>query len=289
MRLLILTAALLGSAGAAPLKVLGTFTVISDLVKQVGGARVEVTSLVPPNGDTHTYEPSTGDIRKVADARLIFENGAGLEHWFAKLQGSVGPQTREVVLSDGLPKGTLEEDGAAVEDPHLWWNPQNVVVYVQKIRDALSAADPAGKTFYANSAAAYIARVRAADARAKALIATLPPQRRVLVTNHDALGYFARHYGFRVLGEVIPSLGTEQEPSAQASAKLIDALRAQKVRAIFTENTVNPRLARAIGQESGARVAPPLYTDALGAPGSAGDTYLRALAYNVKTIVDALK
>lgn len=287
-RPLLLALLLCGTAHAAPVKVVTSFSILADLVRSVGGSRVSVTNLVPAGGDTHGYTPSTGDIRKLAGARLVFENGAGLENWFGKLRPSL-QGAREVVLSDGLKKFSFVENGQTVTDPHLWWDPRNVVAYVDKIRDALSQADPAGKALYASNAARYVAQLQAADAAAQQLVSTLPAARRKLVTNHDALGYFARRYGFTVVGEVIPSLGTEQEPSAQDLVRLIQAVRAQGVRAIFTENTFNNKLARTVSQETGVKIAPPLYTDALGPKGSAGDTYLKALAYNVRTIVTALK
>lgn len=276
-----------GVAGAAPLKVVGTFSIVSDMVQNVGGARVQVTNLVPAGGDTHTYAPATGDIKKVAQAQLIFQNGAGLENWFGKLRPATSAQV--VALSDGLQKGSLVEDGQAVPDPHLWWDPRNAAAYAGKIRDALSKLDPAGKSYYAERTNTYVQQIISLDSYANKRVAELPQPRRKLVTNHDALGYFARRYGFAIVGEVIPGLGTEQEPSARDSARLIQAIRKQSVRAIFTENTVNPRLAQTISQETGVRIAPPLYTDALGAPGSAGDTYLKAFRYNVDTIVGALR
>ena len=287
-RALLLGVLLAGTAGAAPVRVVTTFSILADLVQNVGGDRVSLANLVPPGGDTHTYEPSTGDIRTVADAQVVFENGAGLESWFVKLRPSA-QNARLVLLSDGLKKQSFVEDGQTVTDPHLWWNPENVVAYVGKIRDTLTQLDPAGRALYASNAARYVAQVRAADAAAKQVIATLPTANRKLVTNHDALGYFARHYGFMVVGEVIPSLGTEQEPSAQDTVKLIQAIRAQRVRAIFTENVINNKLAQTISAETGVKVAPTLFTDALGPKGSAGDTYLKALKYNVATIVKALK
>lgn len=280
-------ALLTGVAGAAPLKVVGTFSIVSDMVQNVGGSRVQVTNLVPVGGDTHTYAPATGDIKKVAQAQLIFQNGAGLENWFGKLRPAT--QAPLVTLSEGLQQGSLVEGGQTVPDPHLWWDPHNAAAYAGKIRDALSKLDPAGRTYYAERTSKYVEQISQLDRYAQKRVAELPAARRQLVTNHDALGYFARRYGFTVVGEVIPGLGTEQEPSARDSARLIQAIRKQNVRAIFTENTVNPRLAQTISQETGVRVAPPLYTDALGAPGSAGATYLKAFKANVDAIVGALR
>nr|WP_245557641.1 zinc ABC transporter substrate-binding protein [Deinococcus peraridilitoris] len=284
---------------APPLKVVGSFSMVSDMVRTVGGTRVQVTNLVPVNGDTHSYQPSTGDIRAVAGARLIFQNGAGLENWFDRLRQSAAPSARVVTLTQGLKLRAAEEHAGEDEehaeaghgefDPHAWWDADHAVSYVGRIRDALTQADPAGRTTYANNARTYIAQIQALDAYARKRVAELPKAQRKLVTNHDALGYFAHRYGFTVVGEVFPGRGTEQAPSAQDTARLIRAIKAQGVKAIFTENTVNARLAQSVSRETGARIAPPLYTDALGQPGSAGDTFLKAFRYNVDTIVNALK
>lgn len=289
---------LLGTAAAqsAPVRVVTTFSVLGDFARVVGGSRVSVTTLVPANADVHTFQPSTGDIRKLAGARVVFQNGAGFETWFSRLRSALDTKTRVVSLADGLTLRAADdhghgdhEDDHGDKDPHAWWNPENAVRYVNKMRDTLTALDPAGRAVYANNAAAYAKQLRALDAYAKRQIATLPAARRQLVTNHDALGYFAARYGLRLVGEVFPGRGTEQEPSARETARLIDAIRAAGVKAIFTENTVNPRLAQNIARETGAKIAPPLYTDALGARGSKGDTFLKAFRYNVDTIVSALK
>lgn len=302
----ILSLALLSAAGVSlaqtqtnsPLRVVATFSIAADMVRNVGGTRVQVTSLVPANGDTHTFQPSTGDIRTVANARLIVQNGAGLESWFGRLRGNVNAGATVVTLTEGLKlragEEHAQEEHAEEEehggfDPHAWWNADHAAAYVGKIRDALTKADPSGRGVYANNARAYIAKIREMDAYAKKKVGELPPAARKLVTNHDALGYFADRYGFTLVGEVFPGRGTEQAPSAQDTAKLIGAIKRAGVRAIFTENTVNPRLAQSIARDTGAKVAPPLYTDALGERGSAGDTFLKAFRYNVDTIVNALK
>jgi ABC-type Zn uptake system ZnuABC Zn-binding protein ZnuA len=162
-------------------------------------------------------------------------------------------------------------------------------LYVRNIQHGLSSADPAGATTYKANADRYARALTELDAWAKKEISSLPVDSRKLVTNHDALGYFAERYGFQVIGDVIPSLGTEQEPSAKALAQLSSMIRSQRVKAIFTENTVSKKLAETIAGESGAKIAPPLYTDALGPIGSSGETFLKAFRYNIKTIVGALK
>lgn len=286
-----------GLASAQGLKVATSFSIIEDLVKNVGGSRVSITNFVPRDGDTHTYQPGTQDVKNLADARLVFVNGLGLENWFSPLLKSAASKARVVTLSDGLKprkledtqQGEVHKDEHGEFDPHLWWNPVNTIAYVRTIQIALSDADPAGAASFKTNADRYARTLADLDAWAKTQVARLPAASRKLVTNHDALGYFAARYGFRVIGNVIPGYGTEREPSAQETARLITAIRRERVKAIFTENTLNARLAQTISSETGAKIAQPLYTDALGPVGSAGDTFLKAFRYNVTTIVNALR
>ena len=290
LTLLLLSAA---AAQSAPLRVVTTFSILGDFTRAVGGTRVTVSDLVPANADAHTFQPSTGDIRKLTGARVVFQNGSGFEPWFGRLRNAVDKNTRDVALTDGLTLRHVSDghghDDHEDHDPHAWWNPENAVRYVNKIRDTLTALDPVGRPIYTKNAAAYVKQLRELDVYAKRKVAGLPAARRLLVTNHDALGYFADRYGFRIVGEVFPGRGTEQEPSARETARLIDAIRGAGVKAIFTENTVNSRLAQNIARETGAKVAPALYTDALGPSGSKGDTFLKAFRFNVDMIVGALK
>ncbi|ADV68124.1 metal ABC transporter solute-binding protein, Zn/Mn family [Deinococcus maricopensis] len=294
-RALPLLALLAGAAHATPLPVTATNSIIADFVRSVGGARVNITTLVPVSADAHTFQPGTREVRALASSTLAFQNGANLEPWFARLRSSAAPTLKVITLTDGLKLRAATEldehddhDGDHA-DPHAWWDVTNAAAYTRKVRDALIQADPAGRATYTNNAQKHLKALQAADAYAKATFAKLPAAKRQLVTNHDALGYFAARYGFRVIGQVIPGLGTERDPSARETATLITAIRKAGVRAIFTENTVNARLAQAIARDTGARIAPPLYTDALGPAGSAGDTFLRAFRSNVDTIYRALK
>lgn len=279
----------LGVAQAQSLKVATSFSILEDFVKNVGGNRVSITNFVPRDGDAHTYQPGTQDVRKLADAQLVFINGLGLEAWFERLLKNAAGKAKIVTVSDGQKPRQFVEDGKRVDDPHMWWDLTNAVGYVRNIQRALSEADPAGATTYQANADRYARALVDLDAWAKKQLAALPITSRKLVTNHDALGYFADRYGFLVIGDVIPSLGTEQEPSAKAMAELSSTIRAQNVKAIFTENTVSRKLAETIARESGAKLAPPLYTDALGPIGSSGETFLKAFRSNVTTIVEALK
>jgi zinc/manganese transport system substrate-binding protein len=289
--LLVLVGVMLStSVGHAQLRVATSFSILEDLVKNVGGSRVTITNFVPRNGDAHTYQPTTQDVKNLSKARLVFVNGLGLEAWFQKLLQNAAGQAKVVTVSSGLKTRTLsvgEERGEI--DPHLWWNLQNVIGYVKNIQVALGAADPSGKAIFSANAARYISALQGLDTWTVKEVQKIPVQNRKIVTNHDAFGYFAARYGFQIIGNVIPSFGTESEPSAKETAALIDSIRKNGVKAIFTENTVPPKLAGQIAAETGAKIPPPLYTDALGNIGSAGDTFLKAFKYNVTTVVSALK
>jgi len=282
------------SVAAAPLPVAASTSVIADFVKVVGGNRIALLTLVPANADTHTYQPTTRDVQKLSQSKVLFVNGASLEPWLPKLIGSA-PGVKVVTLTNGVKlrkASELVSEGVAPEgnfDPHAWWNPLNVSVFVKTIQTELTRLDPAGKAVYAANASAYQKQLAALDASARMQFAIIPVAQRKLVTNHDALGYLAQRYGFTVVGQVIGGLSTEREPSAQELARLVKGVRASGARAIFTENTVNARLAQALSSETGVKIAPPLYTDALGAPGSDGDSYLKAFRHNIGVLVTALK
>ncbi|MFN3266063.1 MAG: metal ABC transporter solute-binding protein, Zn/Mn family [Deinococcales bacterium] len=302
MRLiLIFVVFLFSSLAHAQLQVATSFSILEDLVKNVGGTRIKVSSIVPRDSDTHSYQPSAQDIRVLAAAKVVFVNGMGFEGWFSKLAKNANSQAKIIELSKGLSALPLNGEGHDEEDhdeaghnhgefdPHLWWNPMNVVQYVYRIRNALVAADSKGKDTYWSNASRYARDVANLDAWAKLEVAKIPANNRKIVTNHDALGYLAKRYGFKVIGTVIPGGGTERAPSARETADLIRLIRREKVKAIFTENVVNAKLAESIAKETGAKIAPSLYTDALSVVGSSGDTYLKAFRHNISTLVAALQ
>ncbi len=291
MKILIILLALISSSSlAAPIKVVTSFSIIEDLVQNVGGKLVNVTNFVPRNGDAHTYQPTTQDVRALGDAKIVFVNGLGLDGWFEKLAKNAGSKAKIVALSSGLQTQKISVGDETGEiDPHMWWNLQNTISYTKKIATTLAQADPTNSSSYQKNTAAYIKTLQRLDAWAKLELQKIPVNNRVLVTNHDSLGYFATRYGFKILGTIIPSGGTEREPSAKETAKLIDAIKANKIRALFTENTLNPKLANAISSDTGVKIAPPLYTDSLGIKGSSGESFVKAFRYNVTTIVNALK
>jgi ABC-type Zn uptake system ZnuABC Zn-binding protein ZnuA len=278
-----------------PIAVVATFSILGDLVQNVGGDAVDLTTIVQPGADAHTFEPVPQDADALAEADVIFANGLEFEPWLEDLYEAAGSGAAVVVVTDGiapLPAGGLAEEDEAEHgefDPHVWHDVANAVVIVESVRDALVAADPAHAAVYEANAQAYLARLQELDAWVVAEVAKLPEDRRKLVTSHDTFAYFAARYGFEVVGTALGAPSTEGgDPSAEEIAALVDTIEAAGVPAIFAENVSNPALMEAIAAEAGVALAPTLYTDALGEPGSDGDTYERMIRANVTTIVTAL-
>ncbi|HEX6288086.1 MAG TPA: metal ABC transporter substrate-binding protein [Herpetosiphonaceae bacterium] len=288
------------ATGSSAVNVIATTSIIADLVKNVGGERVNVHVLLPPGTDPHTYAPTPSDVQAIAEAQIVFENGLGLEAWLEELTRNAGGSRPIVAATQGitpLASGDehadegkhADEDEHAEGDPHMWFDVQNTMRYVENIRDGLKQVDPASGSAYDANAAAYIEQLRQLDAEIVAQVAGVPAERRKLITNHDTFGYFAKRYGFEVVGNVFEGVSTEQEPSAQQIAQLVRLIEEQRVPAVFTENTVNPRLAEQVASEAGVKVVTTLYTDALGPAGSEGDTYIKMMRFDVRQIVEALK
>jgi ABC-type Zn uptake system ZnuABC Zn-binding protein ZnuA len=288
----------------APVQAVASFSILGDLVENVGREAVEITTLIGPGVDAHTYDPAPADLVVLAEADVIFENGLGFEPWLDQFFASAQPPGARVIVTEGItPRAAGENDDHAGEeqpeqdggqehgqyDPHVWHDVANVIVMVGNIRDALVAADPARAQLYEANAAAYIDELNALHASIREQVDTLPAERRKLVTSHDTFGYFAAAYGFEVLGTALGSLSTEAgDPSARDIATLITEIEDAGVPAIFAENVANPDLMESIAAEAGVKLAPPLYTDALGPPGSPGETYIGMMRSNVATIVTAL-
>jgi zinc/manganese transport system substrate-binding protein len=281
------------------LQVVATFSVLGDLVKNVAGDAAEVVTLVGPDGDTHTFEPTPQDGVAIADADVLFENGVGLEPWLDKMYASSRSKAPRVVVTKGLElrEGECHHSPAEKEkphehedDPHVWHDVLNAVHMVQVIRDRVAEIDPAHADQYKANAAAYLERLNGLHRWVEETVSTLPKDRRKLVTSHDTFGYFAERYGFKLVESALGSVSTEAaDPSAADFAKLVGTIKAAKVHAIFAENVHNPKLMERLAREAGVTMAPPLYTDALGQPGSSGDTYEKMVRHNVTTIVSALK
>jgi ABC-type Zn uptake system ZnuABC Zn-binding protein ZnuA len=275
-----------GSANSAQgaLKVVTTTTVFADIVQNVGGSRVAATSIIPPGVGPEDYEPKPDDARKLANAKLIVSNGVGLDDFLDRLLASgTGGQTPQLVLGDGIP--TLTENGE--QNPHFWLDPSLVKqYYLPKIAAKLTDVDPTGKATYDANARTYGVTLDSLDAELKAKIATIPEANRKLVTFHDAFPYFARHFGFELVGVILENVG--QEPTAAELAALVDKVKATGVKAVFSEAQFSPKLSETLAQEAGiSQVVTSLYNDALG-PAPA-DSYLGLMRWNVDQIVKALQ
>ena len=272
---------------AAPgrLPVVATFSVLADLVQNVGGDGIALTTLVPPGADTHTFEPSPRDSVALVDSTLVFENGLAFEPWLDDMFAASGSAARRVVASEGL---DLIAVGEGELDPHVWQDAGNAVRMVERIRDALAEADSANAETYRANAERYLAELRELDAAIVAQVEALPRERRKLVTSHDTFGYYARRYGFDIVDTAMGSSTEEDEPSAAEIGQLVEEIKAAGVPAIFAENVANPRIMEQIAREAGVELGPPLFTDALAENGE-GATYLDMMRYNTTTIVTALQ
>ncbi len=272
------------------LKVVATFSFLGDLVKNVGGDKIDVRTLVGPNGDTHEYEPTPSDAAKLADADVICEVGLEFEAWLNGLYQSSASKAMRVDTSEGVKTRTFVENGKEETDPHIWQNVQNAIIMVKNIEAGLAKADPINADAYKTNADVYVKTLEALDKEIETAANQLPKEERKIVTSHDALGYFAERYGFSVEGSVIASLSTESgEPSAQDIVKLVDAIKQTNTKAIFLESMSNPKLVERVAQEAGVKIGPELFTDALGDASSPGATYVDALRYNVNAIINTLK
>ncbi len=271
------------SSGDVRLRVVATTTVFADIVRNVGGPRVSVASIIPAGAGPEDYEPKPDDAKKLAGADLIVSNGVGLDDFLDGLIDAAGEgAAARLVLGEGLP--TITVDGR--QNPHFWLDPSLVADhYVPAVAAALTRLDPAAATTYDAAARAYAAKIRDLDTANKAKIETIPPAGRKLVTFHDAFPYFAAHYGFELVGVILANVG--QEPSASDLAALVEEVKAAGVRAVFSEAQFSPELAHTLAQEAGVtQVVTTLYNDAVGPPPT--DTYLTMMAWNVDQIVKAL-
>jgi ABC-type Zn uptake system ZnuABC Zn-binding protein ZnuA len=273
------------------LRVVASTTILGDVVSQVGGNLINLSVLFPIGADPHTFDPRPQDVAAISDAQVVFINGLGLEE---PLQPALDANAKGnvVAISDGIDVRKLDSAAAAVEhggnDPHTWTDPNNVIVWTQNIATALAQANPANAAVYQANASTYIASLRDLDAWIRSEVAQIPPERRKLVTDHYAFGYFADEYGFEQVGALVGSFSTNASPSAQEIATLEDTIRAQKVPAVFVGMTVNASLAEQVAQDTGTKVVP-VYTGSLTAPGGNAGTYLAFMHYNVNAIVEALK
>ncbi len=273
---------------AAPLRardrlnIVASFSILGDFVKNVGGERVDVTSLVGPDGDVHVFAPAPADARKIADAKLLVINGLGLEGWLPRLLQASGGKAPIVTATTGI--APLKSGSDA--DPHAWQSVADAKKYVTNIRDALAAADPADAEVFRRQAEAYLAKLDALDREVRAAVEQIPQSRRKVISTHDAFGYFAAAYGIQFIAPL--GVSTESEASARDIAGIITQIKTEKIPAVFLENISDPRLIRRISAETGARVGGTLFSDSL--TGEKGDapTYIDMVRHNIKALTSAL-
>ncbi|TYK51530.1 zinc ABC transporter substrate-binding protein [Actinomadura decatromicini] len=281
-----------GGSGAKKVKVVATTTQVADFARNIGGDKVTVTQILKPNVDPHDYEPSPADIRAIADADLVVKGGVGLEKWLDQTIESAGFDGPVVDTSKGVAirKGGGEEE--ADGDPHIWHNPRNVEIMSRDIAAAFEAEDPGDKAAYETNLRTYTGKLRQLDAWIAGQIDSLPADQRKLVTNHDAFGYYVDRYRLTFVGSIIPSFDTSAELSGKQLNSLVAKIRSTGVKAVFSESSLPPKTAEAIGREAGVKVEAgedSLYGDTLGPAGSAGATYLEMERHNTTTIVTALR
>jgi zinc/manganese transport system substrate-binding protein/manganese/iron transport system substrate-binding protein len=272
-----------------PLKVVASTPILADLARQIGGARVDVTSILPPNADPHDFEPKPDDLVKVEGASLIVEHGLHLDTWASDIIKNAGSSAPTVVATKGVQTISSNEADYSEGDPHVWFDPRNVNTMVDNMAAALVAVDPEGTSSYEARRDAYKAQLDQLDQAIAEQIATIPTERRKLVTNHDAFAYYVARYGLTFVGAVIPSLDSRAEPSAKDTAELIDKIKAEGVPAIFTEASINPKLEEQLAKEAGVKVVANLYGDNLGEAGSGADTYIGMMETDTRLIVEALR
>lgn len=301
-----LTPTVLSAASAEPLKVIASFSIIGDFAKNVGGDRVEVTTLVGPDGDAHVYEPKPADAVAMAGANVVLVNGLHFEGFLERLVEASATRATVVELTKGVESITMKEEhgheeAAEVEthaeeaddghrdgdiDPHAFQSIANARIYVKNIADAFCAADAEGCDAYKANADAYNQKLTATEEEVKAAIASIPEDKRVIITSHDAFGYFEHEYGLTFLAP--EGISTEAEASAADVAALIRQVREDKASAIFIESITNARLAEQIASETGLKIGGTLYSDALSAADGPASTYIELMRYNVETIKGAI-
>ena len=278
-------------AAAQPLHVVASFSILADMVKNVGGDAVEVKSLVGPGGDAHTYQPTPEDAEALARANLVFVNGLGFEGWMQRLVQASGYKGNVVVVSAGIkPRTMVDEDAGAakkITDPHAWQDLSNGRVYVKNIAASLIAALPGQAKAITERAAHYDAELAKMDKYVRGEFAGIPANKRKIITSHDAFGYFGMAYGISFIAPV--GMSTEAEPSAADVAKLIGQIKREGVKELFFETMTSPRLVEQIAKDTGAKVGGALYSDALSPTNGEAPTYLAMFQVNVAKLRDAMK
>lgn len=286
--LLAAAAAACGSASgsatpAQPLQVVATFSILADMAREIGGSAVTVKSLVPTDGDAHTYQPRPSDLRGLRSAGLVITNGLGMEGWMERLLQAAGATGPIVTASTGVTPRRINGEA----DPHAWQNPANGILYANNIATGLATADPARAAFFRARAEAYTGQITQTGDWIEQQLADLPKAKRKILTSHDAFFYFGARYDIEFHG--IEGIDTETEPSAAQIASLVRLIRAEGIKAVFVENMTSPRLAQMIARETGAVLGPAVYSDALSTPGGPAPTYLTMFRHNVPLFAKAMQ
>ncbi|WP_027565552.1 metal ABC transporter substrate-binding protein [Bradyrhizobium sp. URHA0013] len=264
------------------LKVVASFSILADFVRNVGGDRINLTTLVGADSDVHVYTPAPSDAKRIADAKLVVVNGLGLEGWLPRLVQSSGSKAQVVTASAGI--APLKLGSAA--DPHGWQSVPNAKIYVTDIADALATADPDDAEFFRAQAKAYLEKLETLDREVREAVAKIPQERRKVISTHDAFGYFAAEYGVRFIAPL--GVSTETEPSAQDIATIIGQIKTQKIPAVFLENISDDRLIRRIAAETGSKVGGTLISDGLTGEKGPAPTYIDMVRHNIKALTSAL-
>ncbi|SMC29631.1 zinc/manganese transport system substrate-binding protein [Andreprevotia lacus DSM 23236] len=285
--LALLAAPALAVSAPARLPVVASFSILGDLVQQVGGDKVEVTTLVGPDQDAHVFQPAPRDAQAVTRAKVVFLNGLGFEGWMPRLAMASGFHGLQVQVSAGLQPRRMQEDGRDHLDPHAWQDPVNVQTYVTNIAQALSHVDPANAAYYQQRAAAYRQQLVALEGWVRQQLGTIAPAKRKVITSHDAFGYCAARFGIEFLAP--QGMNTDAEASAKDVARLVQQIRRERVKAVFVENITNPRLLDQLAREAQIKVGGELYSDALSKTGGPAGNYLAMYRYNITTLLAGMR
>jgi zinc/manganese transport system substrate-binding protein len=269
---------------AIPIRVVVSFSILKDIVQEVGGKDVAVTSLIGPDSDAHVFEPKPDQARLLSRAQLFVVNGLGLEGWLIRLTSSAQHHGPVVVATEGISPITTAEAGdtSPSPDPHAWQDVRNAVIYAENIARALAAADPLRGDVYWRRLREYEAKLEALDRHVREELGTIPAKKRQVITSHDAFGYYGKAYGVTFLAP--EGISTDSEPSAKTIAELIRQIRREGIKALFLENISAPRLVEELARETGAVPGPPLYSDALSPPNGPAPTYIQMIEYNTAVL-----
>jgi ABC-type Zn uptake system ZnuABC Zn-binding protein ZnuA len=272
------------------LKVLAVETFLGDIAQNVAGSRLKVDTLIQVGLDPHNFEPTPQDVARIADCSALIVNGFGLEEWLKSVLDNAGGSRLVITATTGLTGRTPHPgEPIGITDPHFWLDPTKVETYVENIRSGLSQVDPNGAAIYAGNAVVYLSKIKDLDQWAKTQVSQIPLQKRLLVTNHESFGYYADHYGFQIVGTIIPSVSPDASPSAQQLSQLIDQIKNTGVPAIFLETGSNPQLGEQIAQETGVKVITEFYTHSITAATGPAPSYLDMIRFDTTIIVQTLK